>query len=62
MEPDLAQAGALGMVMSWREIIRMRSVITHGYDQVDNQELWQVIERDLPDLMPKIEAILARIP
>ena len=40
----------------------MRSVITHGYDQVDNQELWQVIERDLPDLMPKLEAILARIP
>ena len=46
----------------WREIIGMRSIVTHGYDQVDNQELWQVIERDLPDLMPKLEAILARTP
>ena len=46
----------------WREIIGMRSVITHGYDQVDDQELWQVIERDLPDLMPKLEAILAQVP
>jgi uncharacterized protein with HEPN domain len=46
----------------WRAIIGMRSVITHGYDQIDDDELWQVIERDLPDLMPKIEAILVQCP
>jgi uncharacterized protein with HEPN domain len=46
----------------WREIIGMRSVITHGYDQIDDDELWEVIERDLPDLMPKLEAILAQVP
>jgi uncharacterized protein with HEPN domain len=46
----------------WREIIGMRSVITHGYDQIDDDELWEVVERDLPDLMSKIEAILAKIP
>ena len=37
----------------------MRSVVTHGYDQIDDDELWQVIERDLPELIRKIEAILA---
>jgi uncharacterized protein with HEPN domain len=42
----------------WRDIIGMRSVVTHGYDQIDNDELWQVIERDLPELIRKIEAIL----
>jgi len=46
----------------WRDIIGMRSVITHSYDQVDDEELWQVIQRDLPDLMPKIEAILNQLP
>jgi uncharacterized protein with HEPN domain len=46
----------------WRAIIGMRSVITHGYDQIDDDELWQVIERDLPDLTPKIEAILVQSP
>ena len=46
----------------WREIIGMRSVITHGYDQIDDEELWQVVERDLPDLMPKLEAILSQLP
>ena len=46
----------------WREIIGMRSIITHGYDQIDDDELWQVIERDLPDLIPKLEKILSQTP
>jgi uncharacterized protein with HEPN domain len=45
----------------WKEIVGMRSIITHGYDQIDDDELWQVIECDLPDLMPKLEAILPQI-
>jgi uncharacterized protein with HEPN domain len=43
----------------WRDIIGMRSVVTHGYDQIDDDELWQVIEHDLPELIRKLEAILA---
>ena len=46
----------------WREIIGLRSVITHGYDQIDDDELWRVIERDLPDLLSKLEAILDQSP
>lgn len=42
----------------WREMIGMRSVITHGYDEVEEDELWKVIERDLPELIAKIEKIL----
>ncbi len=45
----------------WRDIVGMRSVITHGYDQIDDDELWQVIERDLPDLIPKLELIRSLI-
>jgi uncharacterized protein with HEPN domain len=44
----------------WREIIGMRSIITHGYDQIDDDELWQVIERDLPDLTVKLEHIISQ--
>jgi uncharacterized protein with HEPN domain len=43
----------------WREIIGMRSVVSHGYDQIDDDELWQVIEHDLPELMQKLQAILS---
>jgi uncharacterized protein with HEPN domain len=42
----------------WRDIIGMRSVVTHGCDQIDDDELWQDIELDLPELIRKIEAIL----
>ncbi len=37
-------------------------MITHGYDQIDDDELWQVVERDLPDLISKLAAILAENP
>lgn len=43
----------------WRDIIGMRSIVSHGYDQVDDDELWQVVKRDLPELIIKLETILA---
>jgi uncharacterized protein with HEPN domain len=43
----------------WRDIIGMRSIVAHGYDQIDDDELWQVIEHDLPALIGKFEAILS---
>ena len=46
----------------WREIIGLRSVITHGHDQIDDDELWRVIERDLPELLSKLEGILTISP
>jgi uncharacterized protein with HEPN domain len=45
----------------WREIIGLRSVVAHGYDQIDDDELWQVIERDLPALLPQLEQVLANL-
>ena len=34
-------------VVPWRDIIGMRSIVTHGYDQIDDDELWKVVCRDL---------------
>ncbi len=56
LSPDFR---AVHTEVPWRDIIGMRSVVTHGYDQIDDDELWQVIRHDLPDLIRKIEAILA---
>jgi uncharacterized protein with HEPN domain len=45
----------------WKDIIGMRSIVAHGYDQIDDDELWQVIEHDLPELLPKLESVLATL-
>ena len=58
LSPELREAHPQ---VPWRAIIGMRSVITHGYDQIDDDELWQVIERDLPELAPPLKAILASL-
>ena len=43
----------------WSDIIGMRSVVSHGYDQIDDNELWQVVQRDLPELIFRLQTILA---
>ncbi len=42
----------------WRRVAGFRDVLIHGYDRVDVDEVWTVIERDLPMLRREIEAAL----
>ena len=43
----------------WRQIVGMRNRLTHGYDAVDLDILWEVITKDLPPLVEQLEATLA---
>ena len=42
----------------WSQIIAMRNILVHDYFSVDAEEVWAAVERDLPDLKQKIEAIV----
>nr|WP_242025506.1 HepT-like ribonuclease domain-containing protein [Leptolyngbya sp. FACHB-36] len=42
----------------WSEIIGMRNILTHNYFEIDLDIVWQAVERNLPNLKLKIEAIL----
>lgn len=44
----------------WREIIGMRNRVVHGYDEVDFDILWVVIQDDLPVLIAELKRILGR--
>jgi uncharacterized protein with HEPN domain len=41
----------------WRAVIGMRNAVVHGYFQVDWQEVWNVVERNLGPLRKSIAAI-----
>jgi uncharacterized protein with HEPN domain len=43
----------------WRGMAGMRDRIIHGYDTVDLQIVWDVVEQDIPAIRPQIQQILA---
>jgi uncharacterized protein with HEPN domain len=42
----------------WREIAGMRDILTHQYDRVEVDEIWGVIQDDIPSLLSMIEPLL----
>jgi uncharacterized protein with HEPN domain len=44
--------------IAWREIVSMRNRIIHGYDTVDLDILWSVIQDDLPRLVEQLRAAI----
>lgn len=45
----------------WPQIITMRNVLVHDYFGLDLHEVWMVVERDIPHLKPKIQAIIQKL-
>jgi len=44
----------------WRDIASVGNILRHGYDIIDPQRIWAVVELDLPALKTAIENILAK--
>jgi uncharacterized protein with HEPN domain len=42
----------------WQEIVSLRNRLVHGYDQVDFDILWEIIQSDLPPLVTQLQQIL----
>jgi len=45
----------------WKEIIGLRNVLVHDYLAVDVEEIWKIVEFDLPLLQRQIEFIRSRL-
>ena len=43
----------------WSAIVAMRHVLVHQYFEIDPEEVWITVDRDIPDLKGKLEAILS---
>jgi uncharacterized protein with HEPN domain len=42
----------------WRSLAGMRDVIVHHYDQLDLDIIWNVIQVEIPKLLPQLKTIL----
>jgi uncharacterized protein with HEPN domain len=42
----------------WQKMAGMRDRIIHGYDNVDLEIVWDVVNRDIPYVKPQIQQIL----
>lgn len=54
--PERIRSGAPGIL--WGEIIGLRNRLIHGYDSVDLDILWQILQHDVPSLISELERIV----
>jgi uncharacterized protein with HEPN domain len=45
----------------WKEIAGTRDRLSHGYDDVDYQVLWDAVQKDVPVLLATVEQMLKEI-
>ena len=43
----------------WSQIVGLRNRLIHGYDSVDFDILWQIVNHDLPSLVAALEQIVS---
>ncbi len=42
----------------WQDVAKMRDRLIHGYFDVDDEIVWETIQKDLPGLLDEIERFL----
>ena len=45
----------------WDGIVKMRHILVHDYYQVDDKELWNVIQDDFPVLLRQIKEYISTV-
>lgn len=45
--------------LPWKQIIGMRHLLVHGYYTISPEVLWDVIQNDIPDMIPILQKYLA---
>jgi uncharacterized protein with HEPN domain len=44
--------------IAWRRIVGLRHRLAHDYLHVDIERVWEIVQRDVPDLITKLERLV----
>jgi uncharacterized protein with HEPN domain len=44
--------------IAWKDMTGMRDIVTHEYHRIDFEEIWKVIQNDIPALIAQIEPLI----
>lgn len=47
--------------LPWRQIVKMRNVLVHGYAQVSDVDLWETATKDIKVLLGQVESYLSDV-
>ena len=42
----------------WKRIAGMRDRLIHGYDDIDDREVWHVVTKDVPELVHRLAPLI----
>ena len=45
----------------WKLVAGMRDRVSHGYDAVDYQTLWDAVQQDVPSLLATVETMIREL-
>ncbi len=45
-------------IIAWREIIGFRNVIVHSYFGIDTDLVWEIVKRDVPQLIQQLKRVI----
>ncbi|MDI6752061.1 MAG: DUF86 domain-containing protein [bacterium] len=48
--------------VEWRSIVSFRNVLVHDYLGIDIERIWEIVQKDVPELKKTIQEILDDIP
>jgi uncharacterized protein with HEPN domain len=54
IDPDIANR-----IGTYQRIISFRNILIHGYDIVDDETVWDIVENYLPALQAEVKSLLA---
>ena len=49
---------AIDRIKGSRDAISFRNILAHGYDTIDNELVWGIVQKDLPELVDTLSAEL----